>query len=385
MSSKMLHLAAVAALSLPPLAGCTAASCPVGAAAGACAQPVGAAGAPATGAPQAEPAPAAVARLSGHADLPEGPDVRANVVLLRLGSDAVLSSATSDAQGNFTLDVPADLPANAVLRVVAKGNSATLTAVALPAAAKKSRQVLAYNPVILSLATTLAYASLRPAFATFHDVGGAPSQEALAAIGVALQALIEVSAKTLEGASAEVVSALKQAVQDDGSVSIPPAVAEAVTKNSADFASAYSHASLAIATSIREVVAATGVKLPPAATSTGIGFGTASDAFLSETQVDTTQVVTGAQLPYPGGGSIGGPNDGASILPVEPSLKGTVKVAGVPRQGAQVQIFGPNGFGAKTATAADGSYAFYFLAPGTYTVVIAVNGAQPVTKVVTVS
>jgi hypothetical protein len=380
------------------LTGC-AATCPVLAAGagGVCgtsgntpaSAPVGATG---TVAPPAAAAPASVSTLSGQVILPEGPYARVQVVLLRLGASDVLATAVTDDSGRFALAVPAGLPADAILRVVARGDAATLTAVAPPSDAAKARRVLDYDPVLLSLATTVAFASLQSAFGTLDGLHGTATATATAGIASAMKSLVETVAKALTTASPDVIQALKHVTGADGFVTIPAAVAAAVTGTDSGFQSAFSRASTAIATAVREEVKV-GATLPPAARNAGIGFGAATDPFLAEKPAasgnSTPSVAAAAPVVASGGASGGGSSSdaggGSAAPPVPPSLKGVVTLAGTPRARVRIELFGPTNFKTETQSAADGTYAFFFLAPGDYTVVFAVDGAQQITRVIHVS
>jgi hypothetical protein len=110
-----------------------------------------------------------------------------------------------------------------------------------------------------------------------------------------------------------------------------------------------------------------------------------TDAVLNGKGTDTAtlnQIRSDTNSPPAGGG--GGGGGGGSTSPVL-KLRGTVRVGGVAKYQAMVQLNTTGGtVVAKTATAVDGTYAFYDIPDGTYILTVAVNGAVQSSKTVTI-
>jgi hypothetical protein len=339
--------------------------------------------------------------LSGTASLSNGPLAAADVSLVRLGSTEVVATGTTDALGSFNLAVPTNQPEDALYRLTVAGAEATLVTVVSISSATQARRVLAFGLVNVNLATTLAYMSLQAAFGTLNAVSAARTRSAItvAKLTAAFDALVAAAVTTLATARPQVVLALQHAVQPNGTANLPASVAVLLTQNNPVFQAAFSQAAQVMAQAIQQAVSK-GATLPAGAANLGITFGAATAPFLAGAATTTIPAAsTTAPVPVtapvtPGtssataGASIvgsGGSSGAVVVAPLDPSLMGVVTVGGVQRANAYVEVLGSGGFSSRTSSNTDGSYVFYNLAPGDYTLVVAVDGAQQSSKVIHVS
>lgn len=272
------------------------------------APPVEAAQAPAAPVAQgpAAPAPAPAVDFSGRAESQAGAFAGATVTVTILGSQEVLASATTGADGAFGVDLPASVPAGALLKVVATRDGQSLaTLVAAPG----DRKTASDDAPTLSDASTLAYLLLDRRFAAAgqasRDGHGQVFPEAANATFDAFRAFVEGCGTALAGQSGEARQAVRQAVASSGPQALPAAVAQQLGASQLlvnYFERAVSALDAAILAAVRQ-----GGTEPAAELLAPMGLG--------------RMAVPGLSLHASGGSSGGG-----SSTPAAPSVGGTVAV-----------------------------------------------------------
>jgi hypothetical protein len=205
-----------------------------------CASPVPTGGTPPTGVdtagmptqPQAGGAPAAnpaapgaavatAANLTGRATLPGGAFADAAITVMKLGDTTVLATATSDAGGGFALAVPADVPAGALLKVVATKDGRTLAAITTAPAARQVQQNKGQDKEVKvntpsTLALLLLNARLDAAGKASQDAKGKVQDKLVEATMQAFTALAAASEQTLRQSSSATSEAVTTALTPGG-------------------------------------------------------------------------------------------------------------------------------------------------------------------------